>query len=59
MNELWEWVLANSLSGIPICGDIYYLHILDGPVTKYLFQMQGARVQIQSVKFIIFSSLGA
>jgi hypothetical protein len=63
MNELWEWVWANSLSGIhefkSICGDIYNAQSLGGPVTKYMFQIQGARVQIQKMKFNIFSSLGA
>jgi hypothetical protein len=42
-----------------ICGDVKNSHSFDGPLTEYLFQKQGARVQIQNMMFNIFSSLGA
>ncbi len=57
MNELWEWVLANSLSGIlnsklfAVLTDLWEpsLSSFDGPVTNCLLQMQGAWVQFQSI----------
>jgi hypothetical protein len=49
MNELWELVLANSLSGIHKFKIVYSVYrfvgppelsSFDGPVTNFLFQMK-------------------